>query len=280
MSKSLVINSSHYIVGSNNTFLYRFPNTVHFDVGSAIGVQSLSIYNSTFNIEQRRGNNTLQILWLGTTYNILIDDGYYSVSDINFKIQQFCILNNLYLLSNNGNNIIYYVELVTNSVRYSVQLNLYAIPSQAQATALGYTQPPNATWTFPVIQITPQLNVISQSFGNLIGFVFGTYPLTAQNTTQNFLSTLTPIISPINSYILTCNLLNSKYSIPNNTFYSIPINGSLGTLLSTNISTIVYNAINSQFYNEIVISFYDQYFNPLILHDFDLTLTLAIKESV
>ena len=77
---------------------------------------------------------------------------------------------------------------------------------------------------------------------------------------------------------MTCNLLNSKYSIPNTTFFSLPLSGSLGTLITSNVSSIVYNMINPQSYNEIVITFFDQYFNALVLHDFDCTITLAIKE--
>ena len=277
MSKTLVINSSNYIIGSNNKFVYRFPNTQTFEVGSSIGLSSISIYNSTFNIEKNRGNNVIQIIWLGTTYTIIIDDGYYNVSDLNFKIQQFCILNNLYLLSNSGSNIIYFVELVMNSVRYSVQLNLYAIPTEAQSLVLGYSKV-GSTWNFPLVATTPQLNILSQTFGNLIGLNFGMYPVTPQTTTQSYLSTTTPIISPVNSYIMTCNLLNSKYSIPNTTFFSLPLSGSLGTLITSNVSSIVYNMINPQSYNEIVITFFDQYFNALILHDFDCTITLAIKE--
>ena len=278
MSKTLVINSSNYIIGSNNKFVYRFPNTQSFEAGSSIGLSSISIYNSTFNIEKNRGNNVIQIIWLGTTYTIIIDDGYYNVSDLNFKIQQFCILNNLYLLSNSGSNIIYFVELVMNSVRYSVQLNLYALPTSTQASTLGYSLPPTANWNFPLVATTPQLNILSQTFGNLIGLNFGMYPVTPQTTTQSYLSTTTPIISPVNSYIMTCNLLNSKYSIPNTTFFSLPLSGSLGTLITSNVSSIVYNMINPQSYNEIVITFFDQYFNALVLHDFDCTITLAIKE--
>ena len=278
MSKTLVINSSNYVIGSNNKFVYRFPNTQTFEAGSSIGLSSISIYNSTFNIEKNRGNNVIQIIWLATTYTIVIDDGYYNVSDLNFRIQQFCILNNLYLLSNGGSNIIYFVELAMNSVRYSIQLNLYAIPTSIQALNMGYTIPTNANWTYPVVATTPQLNIISQTFGNLIGLNFGLYPVTTQNSTQSFLSTTTPIISPVNSYVMTCNLLNSKYSIPNTTFFSLPLSGSLGTLITSNVSTVVFNTINPQSYNEIVITFFDQYFNPLILHDFDCTITLAIKE--
>ena len=171
MSKTLVINSSNYVIGSGNKFVYRFPNTVNFEAGSSIGLSSISIYNSTFNIEKSRGNNVIQIIWLVTTYTIIIDDGYYTVNDLNFRIQQFCILNNLYLLSNSGSNIIYFVELVMNSVRYSVQLNLYAIPTEVQSLALGYSKV-GSTWNFPLVATTPQVNILSQSFGNLIGLLF------------------------------------------------------------------------------------------------------------
>ena len=171
-----------------------------------------------------------------------------------------------------------FLVLLLDIIRNSIQLNLYAIPTSAQALNMGYSLPQNANWIFPVVATTPQLNVISQSFGNLIGLNFGLYPVTTQGTTQSFLSTTTPIISPVNSYVMTCNLLNSKYSIPNTTFFSLPLSGSLGTLITSNVSTVVFNTINPQSYNEIVITFFDQYFNPLILHDFDCTITLAIKE--
>ena len=92
MSKTLVINSSNYIIGSNNKFVYRFPNTQTFEAGSSIGLSSISIYNSTFNIEKNRGNNVIQIIWLGTTYTIIIDDGYYNVIQAILYIEQFVFI--------------------------------------------------------------------------------------------------------------------------------------------------------------------------------------------
>ena len=78
---------------------------------------------------------------------------------------------------------------------------------------------------------------------------------------------------------MTCNLFNSKVSIPNITFFSLPLSGSLGTLVTSNVSTVVFNTINPQSYNEIVITFFDQYFNPLILHDFDCIISVAMKDA-
>ena len=87
MFKTLVKNSSNYVIGSNNKYVYRFLNSINFEVGSSLSLSSISIYSSTFNIKKSRGNNTIQILWLGTTYTLVIDDGYYNISNLNFRMQ-------------------------------------------------------------------------------------------------------------------------------------------------------------------------------------------------
>ena len=60
------------------------------------------------------------------------------------------------MISNGGSNIIYFVELAMNSVRYSVQLNLYVTPTEAQSSVLGYSKI-GSTWNFPLVATTPQL---------------------------------------------------------------------------------------------------------------------------
>ena len=70
---------------------------------------------------------------------------------------------------------------------YSIQLNLYAIPTSVQALNLGYSLPPNANWTFPVTSTTPQFNIFSKTYGNLIGLNYWIYPVTTQETTQSFI---------------------------------------------------------------------------------------------
>lgn len=93
MPKTIVINSSNYIHGSENKFIYNFPQTSYFPIGSGIGVSNIAIYNSIQNINSKRGNNIITLNWLGTDYVFLIPDGYYSVSDINYFLQNQCILN-------------------------------------------------------------------------------------------------------------------------------------------------------------------------------------------
>jgi hypothetical protein len=277
MGKTIVINSSNYVIGSGNRYEYRLPQTSYFPAGSGIGVSNIAIYNSIQNINEKRGNNVVTLNWLGTDYIFIIPNGYYSVSDLNHYLQNECILNGLYVTSGTDNNV-YFIELVINSIRYSTSLNFYVIPTDAEASSLGYTKPLNATWSYPESPQTPSFT-FGQQFGNLIGQTFGTFPPTLQSTNIQYLSTQTPVISPVDSLILTCSLINSKYSIPSNILFTVPISSALGSLIQVNISSIVFNEILPQNFSSISITIFDQLFNPVELQDTEMTLTLIIEEK-
>jgi hypothetical protein len=277
MTRTLIINSSNYVVGSGNRYEYRFPQTAKFAAGSSIAVANLAIYNSIQNITIKRGNNIITLNWLGTDYVFNIPEGYYSVSDLNFYLQSQMVLNGLYMTANDGADNVYFAEIVVNSIRYSTSLNFYAIPTSAEATQKGYVKATSATWNFPASPECPSLT-FNQPFGNLIGFTFGTYPPTLQSTNIQILSSQTPVISPVDSLIFTCNLVSSKYSIPSDVFYSVPISASLGSLILFNNTSLVYNDIIPQNFSSLIITIYDQIFNPILLLDKELTLTLSISE--
>ena len=160
MVKLLCITNTSYVANSTNTFIYNLPSSARFTNKSRCGLVSLSVYNSTFNITQSRGNNTVTFIWNASTpvsYTWTIADGYYSASDLNSWLQSQMYSNNFYTTSNNGTNVIYFYEIVQNSVRYSIRLNSYYIPTSANATTLGYSQPSGATWAYPASNKTPQL---------------------------------------------------------------------------------------------------------------------------
>jgi hypothetical protein len=282
MVKLIAITNTSYVEKSENTFIYSFPSSAKFTNKSKVGLVSLSVYNSTFNITQSRGNNTVTFIWPSATpvtVNWTIPDGYFSANDLNSWLQSQMFANNYYVTSNNGTNVVYFYEIVQNSVRYSIQLNSYYIPTSANATTLGYSQPAGATWAYPATNKTPQLT-FGTAFGSLIGMTAQTFPATVQSTNQSQISTITPIISPVNSYILTCNLINSKYSIPSNVFFSLPLNGSLGQLISYVAPSVVYSDIAPNTYSNIIIQMFDQNFNKLELKDNEIVLTLAIDDSL
>jgi hypothetical protein len=167
--KTIILNSSNYVANSGNQFSINLRGSgVKFNSGDRIAVAGIAVYNSTFNVQAYRGNNVLQIIWLGVTYTFTFPDGFYDASSINAFIQQQCILNNLYMTANNGATYIYFVEVTTNAVRYAISMNVYPIPTSAQATILGYSQPSGATWVFPGTASSPQF-ILTSAFGALVG---------------------------------------------------------------------------------------------------------------
>ncbi len=64
--RTLVINSSNY-VGANQ-YTYNLPQTVKFEAGDQVGVSSIAVYNSTFNITSARGNNVITFVWNGAIW--------------------------------------------------------------------------------------------------------------------------------------------------------------------------------------------------------------------
>lgn len=279
--RTIIINSSNLVSGTTNTYQYNFPTSVQFKDGAEVGVSQISMYNSSFNVSVSRSNNTITLIWNAatpTTYTFTLPDGYYSVADLNSFLQQQCILNKLYVTNSTG-NYVYFAEFQINAVRYAVSTNLYPIPTAAQATTLGYTIPSGATWTFPAAAACPQFT-ISTGFGALIGLSAGNYPSSATSTTAvQQISNITPNINPVNSYVLTCNLVNSNVSIPPTILFSIPINAGIGEQLNFNPSQIVFNRIAPNVYSFIRIQVLDQLLNPTPLNDTNLVLILAIDDG-
>jgi len=196
---------------------------------------------------------------------------------MNAYLQFYFATNNLYM-TNSAGNYIYFAEITTNSQRYAIiSLNLYAIPTSSQATTLGYSQPSGASWTLPSSTAsTPQLT-FNTAFGTLIGLSSGTYPTSTQSTTQQFVSTTTPIISPVNSYTLTCDLLNNPYSTPNNIFFTAPLTSSLGSLVQITPPQLQFNEIYGGTYYSLTIKLYDQFMNVLNFQDTEFVITLALR---
>ena len=279
--RTIIINSSDYVVGSGNQYTYNFPSTVKLDATNSIGVASCSIYNSTFNITSTLGNNSFTFVWNAaaqTSFTFTIPNSYMSISDLNFFLQQQMITNNLYVTNASLQNV-YFMEFVVNAPRYAVSLNIYPLPTSAQATTLGYTKPSAATWSYPASAKCPQIT-FAAPFGSLIGYTAGTYPTSAStSTTQNLVSDITPNLNVVDSYILTCSLLNSPYSTPSDSFFTVPLTAGLGSLISLNPSQIVFNTVSPNTYSSITIRFFDQNFNVLQMNDRQLTLTLAILDE-
>ena len=277
MPKQLIINSSNYFQSSSK-FIYRFPVRQQFKKGDQVGLSSLSIYNSFYNISPAYNNNTFTLVFpslVVQTQVITIPTGYYSISDLNYFLQQQCIKYGFYCTSSTSStSYIYFMEFVTNSVRYAAQINFYLLPSVAGT----YSVPAGFSWAFPAAAATPQIT-FSAPFGLLIGFTANTYPLTADGFTAaiQYVSPITPTLSVVNSLIMTCNLINNHgISMPSSIFNSITLNAGFGSLVTMGAGQIIMSDIATNDYDTIEIQIYDQNLNLLSIIDPDVLITLSL----
>ena len=278
--KFLVLNSSNYVPNTNNTFQYNFPSSVKFVEGDMVAVSSVNMFNSIFNIEASRNNNTLQIILnyaTPITLTIVFPDGFYAPSDIQSYIQSVCYTNGYYVLTSTG-NIIYPIEIAPNLINYTIQWVCNTIPTSAQATALSYTQPIGVTWSYPSTASCFQIVILNNNFTNLVGCNAGTYPLIPQTTQYTFGSTYPATINPVSTLMLLSNFIcNSAYSYPNNLFHSIPLTTAFASVISQESNNLIFQDIQPGSYQQMKITFTDQLFNPVKLRDFGVTITLVIR---
>lgn len=274
----IIINSGDLISNSfNNTYRYNFPQGSVTFKNSKVALTTVNMYYSWYNITTNYNNTSFQIIWpigAGTsTYNVIMPNGFYDVSALNDFIQQFCITNGLYLIDASG-NFVYYIELLENASYYSVQLNCYGIPTSLPS---GYSQPSN--WVgYPAVAYTPQLVILStNNFGNIIGFNSGTYPAAQQTTTFSKLSDFTPQVTPIQSILVACTLLNNKYSNPSTILYTFTSGGTaFGNLISSSPNQYSFVDIQDGQYTNFDVQFLDQDFNKIFINDTNVTISLEI----
>jgi hypothetical protein len=98
-------------------------------------------------------------------------------------------------------------------------------------------------------------------------------------TIQSFSSAFTPQVTPLSSYILTCNLVQNNYAVPNSLLYSFAPRGAFGEQFT--ISPPQYSFIDVQpgQYNSFEVSFLDQGLLPVALQDNNLVILLIIGDE-
>jgi hypothetical protein len=260
----------------------KLPKAVQFKKGDKLSLHSFSMYNSFYNISQKQyQTNQITFTWFdGTIYNWTIPDGYYSLPDLNIWLQSQFIINKLYCVNSNNSQNIYFVTFQTNSVLYKAQIDVYFMPSSTNAALYGYQIPVGATWTFPSVNTMVRLTINS----NLKSY-FGTTETTfgsitpAQN--MNYLSAngICPVVSPVFSIYLGCNLIVSDFNQIGNLFSQFPISAAYGNLIKIESSIDALISIKEGIYSEILITLWDQDNNALIFNDPEMTCFLIVETN-
>ncbi|KAJ8578123.1 hypothetical protein ON010_g1085 [Phytophthora cinnamomi] len=209
--------------GLNNTWRYQFPGSACNFQDVEASIQSISLYNSEFNIDSGQFANTsfaIEVPTAATTSTISVNlqDEYYLYSDINRNIQTTLVAAGAYLIDSNGNNV-FYIQIEGNSTYYACQLDCSAMSTLLPT---GYTRPATGLYSttgtgLPTTTRVPRLIINNANFGLILGFTTGTYPSTSQTTSTSLLSNTIPAISPSTSYIVRCDLIRNDFVISGDT---------------------------------------------------------------
>jgi hypothetical protein len=98
-------------------------------------------------------------------------------------------------------------------------------------------------------------------------------------TIQTFSSTSVPQVSPLSSYVLTCNLLNNNFAIPNSLLYSFAPDAVFGSQFTVAPNQYSFIDIQPGQYNSFQVSFLDQNNIPTTLQDNNLVILLIIADE-
>ncbi|KAJ1436705.1 hypothetical protein B484DRAFT_302063, partial [Ochromonadaceae sp. CCMP2298] len=145
----IILSTNNWIPGTNR-YRYNFAQPLDLRKSDAsISLFQYSVFNSTFNISESLNNNKFTISWpqlinRGTskdvtvkgsgnnivgTIDVTIDNGYYSIEELNVYLQFVCLKYRLYLqASNNASKIMYFLSFSENAIRYASQLNVNYLP--------------------------------------------------------------------------------------------------------------------------------------------------------
>ena len=178
-TRSIIINSSKIVSGTNNTVLrYNFNGAEDFK-DKEISVASIQMYNSIFNIDtQLYNNNTFQYLWLNASgvlnqnFNVTLPDGYYSTSDLQEYLIYIMTSRGHFIKHNTTSETKYYYSFVDNVSRYGVQLTCSKLPTTTDVVTIGTGfYKGSATWGTAATSTCGQIIFPStNNFSNLIGF--------------------------------------------------------------------------------------------------------------
>ena len=307
----LVLNQSNLVQdGQNNKLVYRFPNSVNL-TNKYIAVSQINMYYSWFNITQAFSNNTLSYTWTSgavtTTYQIVIPDGLYEVTEINSYCQFVMVSNGTYYTDGSFNY--YPFQFIVNPTRYSIQLNTFIMPTAAQAAAGGLTIG-NPSQSFPTTVQNPVVT-LPAGFSSIVGYTAGfatnanlnnTYappvPSTkAQNYvtkvsnggnsasatapigTLSYLSDLSPNVQPNNSVLFSISNINNPYAQPSSIIYSVSPSVLVGEVIQDRPPNFMWNKLIDGTYNQLQLNILGTNLQPLIINDPNMTILLTIRDK-
>ncbi len=280
MVNTIILKSDNITdTNKNSTFEYQFPNSINFK-NMELALISASLYYTWFNISDELGNRTFSYQYVvgGSTLTrtLTLDQGLYEVSDINKALQFDFIDLGLYLVNADGDNV-YYGEFLVNTVRNSVDIITYAVPTSLPS---GFTQPSN--WVgYPTATYNPNIRMQAK-FNEIVGYsaTFETGLSSGVGTTLQFNSTQAPNVNPNSSVLVECNIIDNPFGNPSGIIYAIVPNVGVGSLIYVEPPEYAFNKIKDGVYNNLRIRLLNKdTLQPLTIEDGEITILLGLREK-
>ena len=207
-----------------------------------------------------------------------LDEGLYEISDINKALQFSMINEGLYLVDNTTNENIYYLEFVINTVRNSVDINTYAVPTSHPG---GFTAPSN--WPgYPSTTYNPNL-IIPAKFNEIIGYAAGfqTGFNSGGGSTLSFSSSVSPNVQPNSNLLVDVGAFtDNKYSNPAGVIASIVPSVSVGGLINVKPPEYVYSPIKNGIYSSVTVRLLNAFtLQPQQIQDPSIVIILGIRKK-
>jgi len=282
MTSTIVLKSSNITDKTTNAvFKYDFPNSVNL-IDHEVALISASMYYSWNNISTVLENRTFQYQYVDgadvtQTVTVTLDEGLYEISDINKALQFSMINEGLYLTDDNTGENVYYLEFVINSVRNSVDINTYPVPTSHPG---GFTAPSN--WVgYPTTTYNPNL-IVPAKFNQIIGYAdgFQTGLNTGNNTTLSFSSSVSPNVNPNSSVLVDLDLIDNVFSNPTGVISTIVPDVSVGSLINVKSNELVFSPIRNGVYNSITLRLLNKdTLQPQQIQDDQIVIILGIRKK-
>jgi len=284
-----------------------------------VALVSMTFYNCFKNISAALNNNKLSIqypTWAGSvitwhTATFTFADGFYAISDMNLALQNWMLTGlpssagTLYLYNPTTKQNIFFIQISANSVQYQTQVDYFTIPTAADLATAGWTIPANSVWAAGGLDTTAGstattyslgVNWVTTSIATMLGVIGNPtaapgYNPTNWNVTSNgaawssnspvysYFGKSSPLINPVTSIFLRCNLVSGGIQYPSDIFAQVPVTAAYGASDQFQVSWPYYSAIIDGNYDRITISFMDQNLNILTFFDPEVTVNLLIRDK-
>ena len=282
--KTIILNSSNIVQNSGNgTFSYQFPSgNINLEAGQKLALASVQTYYSNFNISAEYNNNHFRYKWLTSWYTVDLPDSFMTVEDLNNYLH-FQMMKNTHYVVNSDGEPVYLTNISTNPARYAVQIDFFPLSAQI-AAANGWTVPPGATWGNPITANATYAHIEIQGndFGKLIGFEPGQYPdppaFANVVPAESVISTFSPQITPVSSFVMTCSLIKNDYATPNNLLYSYVPKSSYGEQYDITPSQYAFVDVQPGQYSSFQVQILDQDLRRVVFQDPSTVILLMISD--